>query len=66
MFAIGVLPKCGNMWSYLVHQNFSLLRLSNIDHFLDNIVSKLVLHHGVKCTVMAEIEKKNNHYNTAK
>ena len=33
------------MFKYLVHENFSLWRFCNVNHFLYNIVGVLVLHH---------------------
>ncbi len=34
-----------------MHEELALRRLCNIDHLLHNVVSKLVLHHGVQSTV---------------
>ena len=47
VLAIGVLPKHRNVWVDLVHDNLPLTQLGHIDHLLDHIVGRLILHHSV-------------------
>ena len=51
MLSIGVLAQGVTIWSDFVHQDFSLGRLSNIDHFLHHIVGILIFHHLVQWTL---------------
>ena len=57
VFAVRVLAQCGDVGSNLVHENLALLRLGHVDHFLHHVVGKLVLHHGLQRTVVAETRK---------
>ena len=51
MFAVGVLAERAKVRSYLVDEHLSLRLLSNVDHLLNDVVRKLVLHHRVECAV---------------
>jgi hypothetical protein len=50
MFAIGVLSQSVTVGPYFVHENLSLVGLGHINHFLNDIVGKLIFHHYVQCT----------------
>ena len=50
VLAIGVLAQGVAIGPDLVHEDFSLVGLSNIDHLLHHVVGVLILHHGVQWT----------------
>ena len=50
MLAIGVLAQGVAIGPDLVHEDFSLVGLSHIDHLLHHVVGVLILHHGVQWT----------------
>ena len=50
MFAIRVLAQRRHMWSDPVHQQFSLRRLSHVNHLLDDVIRKLIFHHSIQGT----------------
>jgi hypothetical protein len=54
VFSVGVLPERGAVRPDLVHEHLPLRRLGDVDHFLNNIVGVLVLHHDVQRTLGAE------------
>jgi len=51
VFAIRVLAERRHVRSDLLKQHLALRRVGNVNHLLDDVVSKLVLHHGVQCTL---------------
>ena len=51
VLSVCVLPQHRNMWSDLCHENLSLARFRNINHFLDDVVCELVSHHCAQGTV---------------
>ena len=51
MFAVGVLAERAKVRSYLVDEHLSLRLLCNVDHLLNDVVRKLVLHHRVQGAV---------------
>ena len=51
MLPIGVFAQGVTVGSDFVHENFSLGRLSHIDHLLHHIVGILIFHHLVQWTL---------------
>ena len=51
VFAVGVLAKRAKVRPYLVDEHLSLRLLGDVDHLLDDVVRKLVLHHCIEGAV---------------
>ena len=50
MFSISVLAQCCHMGPNPVHQQLALRWFCHINHLLNNIVCKLILHHSIQGT----------------
>ena len=50
MLPVGITTKNRHVGSDLLEEEFTLGRVSNVYHLLDNIVGKLIFHHCVQCS----------------
>lgn len=48
MLPVGVTTKNRHVGSDLLEEEFTLRRISNVNHLLDDIVGKLILHHCIQ------------------
>lgn len=62
MLAIGVLAQASQMRSDFMHQHFTLRRLRDVNHFLNDVIGILIFHHHIQCTVRQEKKEINNNY----